>query len=802
MKIKQNNSLTELKAVVTVFLFLGMAFATYAAPFNNLPLTLRQPDGTIINCFSSGDEFHNWLHDENGFTIIQHPKNGFYVYAEQDGERVKATNLIVGKVDPSKVGLTPHVNLSEKIVSEKRHRMLEKLEIPIEQKKDGIHEPTVTRKKSAEALNNIVIFIQFSDENVTNEEISYYEDIYLNEQESSLIHYYQQVTNNQLTLQSVFLPQTPTDYVVWFTDENPRAYYQPYNETTNTLGFDPDASSGSTSRTYREHTLLANAIEAVKDQLPEDFQEDANGDGYVDCVSFIISGKPDGWSDLLWPHRWSLHTKSVYIRDKRVWDYTFQLQFTSNTARMRLGTIAHEMFHVIGAPDLYRYENSNIVPVGVWDIMASTTTIPQQMTAYMKYLYGGWIDEIPEITQTGTYELNPLQSSTNNCFKIPSPNTHTEYFVVEYRTNSYEYDSSLPGSGMLIYRINDRFRGVGNADGPPDELYIYRRSGTVYLNGDLNNAYFSLQSGRTSINSTTSPSPFLSDGTQGGLEISGIGNAGETISFSVSADYNIPRGISHYKPSGQTSVGSGEAKTFSVAAKFDPSDLEPYIGGYITKIEFLIKSGGGDDVTAYVWEGSQENAPGTIAYQQHIQSEVNLDSWTLITLEQSIEIKEDTDYWIGYEIAATGGYPAATDRGELVEGKGGWIKWDETWNQITELNAALNYHFLIGGVVQKEGVTSLLTNNSMNGSLSQNYPNPFSNKTTINYSLEKSSNVSLFVFNALGQKVATIFTGRNDAGLHSVDFNASNLSPGVYFYQLQLDDGKNGSATKRMIISK
>ncbi len=797
----KRNKTSIIVVILTAILWGGVVFTTHAAPLKNLPITLKQPNGETIYCFSSGDEFHNWFHDENGFTIIQHPQNGYYVYAEQDGENVKASDFIVGQVDPANVGLNPNVNISERIVSEKRKKMLEKLEIPIEQKKEGIHEPVVTRKKSGEALSNIVIFVQFSDENITTEDASFYEDLYLNEHGPSLIHYYQQVTNDQLTLQSTFLPQTSSSYVVWFTDENPRAYYQPYNETTNPEGFDPDATSGSTSRTYREHNLLANAIEAVKEDLPSDFQEDANGDGYVDCVSFIVSGEPDGWSDLLWPHRWSLHTKSVYIRGKRVWDYTFQLQYSSSNDRIRLGTVAHEMFHVIGAPDLYRYENSNITPVGIWDIMASTTTIPQQMTAYMKYLYGGWIDEIPEITQTGIYQLSPLQSGANSCYKIPSPNTHTEYFVAEYRTNSYEYDSSLPGSGMLLYRINDRLRGVGNADGPPDELYIYRPGGTMYANGNINNAYFSLQSGRTIINSTTSPSPFLSDGAQGGIEISDIGNAGESISFYMFIDYDIPRGISHYKPSGQTSVGSGEEKTFSVAAKFEPSDLEAYVGGYLTKFEFVITSGGGSDVTAYIWEGSLDNAPGTVAYQKSIASEVNLDDWTLITLEQSIEIKEDTDYWIGYEIAATGGYPATTDRGPMVEGKGGWIKWDETWNQITDLNANLDYNFLIGGVVQKEGITSLITNNRMNGSLSQNYPNPFNSYTTINYSIETACDVSLIVFNALGQKVSTIFSGKKEAGSHSVEFNAKHLSPGIYFYQLQLDGGYR-TATKRMIITK
>lgn len=792
-----------LKKIVTGFTILLLTFAATAAPFENLPMMLTQPDGTVINCFASGDEFHNWLHDENGYTIMQHPVTGFYVYAQQDGERIKPTDFIAERTNPASVGLEPNANISSEIIYKKRIDFEKTLEIPAEQKSGELNTPYVTRNTKSSSLSNIVIFVQFSNENITNELISFYENIYSKESGPSLKHYYNEVTNNKLTLNTTLIPKTNTSYVVWYTDSNPRNYYQPYNAATNTSGYDPDASSGSTSRVYREHMLLKSAIEATRDQIPSDFNVDANGDNFVDCVSFIISGGPDGWSDLLWPHRWSLYSQYVTISNKRVWDYTFQMQNTSSGTPMRLGTVVHEMFHVIGAPDLYRYDNTNITPVGVWDIMASTTNNPQQMTAYMKYLYGGWIDEIPEITQTGNYQLNPLQSETNNCFKIPSPYTHAEYFMVEYRNASYTYDNTLPGSGLIIYRINDRQRGQGNASGPPDELYIYRPDGTNFVNGTVNSAFYSQSSGRTAINSTTSPSPFLTNGEQGGLSIENIGSAGSTISFKVNADYDAPRGISHYKASGRTSVGPGSsAQLFSVAAKFTPTDLANYTEKYLTKVEFYIRDGGGTNVTAKVWEGSTGNVPGTLVYQKSISSELVLNDWTLHTLDQSVKIKPNTDYWIGYEINATGGYPAATDRGPMVQGKGGWIKWTDTWQQITELNADLSYNFLIGGVVQTEAISSVSTDKLALGSLTQNFPNPFSRTTTINYVIDKASFVEIKVFNTLGQQVATIVSEKHGVGNYSVDFDAQHLADGVYLYQLTIDKGIGGTVTKRMVIGK
>jgi hypothetical protein len=72
--------------LISVLLFiLTLARAAY---FENLPYTIRQPDGKVINCFVSGDEFFNWIHDQEGFTIIQ-SQDGYFYYAEQDGDLLK-----------------------------------------------------------------------------------------------------------------------------------------------------------------------------------------------------------------------------------------------------------------------------------------------------------------------------------------------------------------------------------------------------------------------------------------------------------------------------------------------------------------------------------------------------------------------------------------------------------------------------------------------------------------------------------------------------------------------------------------
>src|SRR5574338_1572635 len=77
--------------------------------------------------------------------------------------------------------------------------------------------------------------------------------------------------------------------------------------------------------------------------------------------------------------------------------------------------------------------------------------------------------------------------------------------------------------------------------------------------------------------------------------------------------------------------------------------------------------------------------------------------------------------------------------------------------------------------------------------LSQNFPNPFNSQTTISYSVPISALVQIQIFDVLGREVSTLLNEEKAAGNYRINFNASELTSGVYFYRLQAGDPSTGS---------
>jgi len=81
----------------------------------------------------------------------------------------------------------------------------------------------------------------------------------------------------------------------------------------------------------------------------------------------------------------------------------------------------------------------------------------------------------------------------------------------------------------------------------------------------------------------------------------------------------------------------------------------------------------------------------------------------------------------------------------------------------------------------------------------QNYPNPFNPLTKIEYALPKTGEVLITVYNLLGVEVARLVDDRMPAGYHEVEWDASDVASGIYFYRLQTGDFVQ---TRKMVLLK
>ena len=167
-----------------------------------------------------------------------------------------------------------------------------------------------------------------------------------------------------------------------------------------------------------------------------------------------------------------------------------------------------------------------------------------------------------------------------------------------------------------------------------------------------------------------------------------------------------------------------------------------------------------------------------------------------------------------YPHVANGSYIFAGTAGDGVflsaDNGAGWVQVDSGLADTYVQALAVSGTYLFGGTkgdgVWMRPLSEMITgvedkqnNLPTNFSLQQNYPNPFNPSTTINYSVPKTSFVTIKVYNVLGREIKTLVNEKKSFGNYSVQFSGSSLSSGIYFYRMQ---SGNYSQTKKLIILK
>jgi immune inhibitor A len=264
----------------------------------------------------------------------------------------------------------------------------------------------------------------------------------------------------------------------------------------------------------RTGEYLLDALEAADSTVdfglfdsdgPDGVPNSADDDGIVDAVAFQyleVAASCGGPS--IWPHRWVMEgwtedEEPFETNDLRpdgtpivVSDYTTQSATDCGGIEpQKATTIAHELGHVLGLPDLYD-RSQGVEPehrrwvVGCWDLMAAgawgcgadnrTAWVrPTHMGAWEKVVLG-WVDEVEDAGSVldGTFTLEPVMSGQRVLkisLKPGAPQEEEEYLLLEYRTKE-GFDADLPASGVLIYHVDPEIPGNRPCDTCPQSYRV------------------------------------------------------------------------------------------------------------------------------------------------------------------------------------------------------------------------------------------------------------------------------------------------------------------------------------------
>lgn len=436
-----------------------------------------------------------------------------------------------------------------------------------------------------QTIINSVVLVNFADEKSFSAEMKTVTENVFTGNDNSLDSYVSFISMGKIEAETRILGEVTVD--------NGADYYSPayrlegeVYERINENGYDnrsfssdgkpdPNGTKSSADSFFRAEDLIAEVNEKLKKRLSGKILIDGDNDGNVDCLTLVFSlDSVPGSDSVLWAKKsifLSGETKglsSAYIvddkhaggmikeqkiGDKSIIDYIFLPYPLLETDGEALSSVAcHEFMHVLGAADLYSYEDNKKEFVGELDIMAAdrAESVPVLPLSYTLYKTG-FLNEgenIAPVLKSGEYTLFSAESGKGKikAYKLvlPAYQTKRESFYIEYREKT-GYGAGLSngfdGGAFVIYRVNEDNGYIlpdgnfgdeyfGNAYGD-DEVYVFRfmkrgftgdyvENETVSLGG-ISHAAISDLPGYTSFGEKKGASDYVrySDGDNAGVKI-------------------------------------------------------------------------------------------------------------------------------------------------------------------------------------------------------------------------------------------------------------------------------------------
>jgi M6 family metalloprotease-like protein len=534
--------------IITGLLFslitaLGIVSSASAAPAAPVDLILVQPDGSTFTARQWGDEWLSGFETLTSHTIIQ-DENDWWVYADlsPDGSLIP----YVAEGQTFQVGFAEPVSLAMNLRPQQS--------IP----DDWLTSPPVFSDRSSGNRPILILLVSFGNRANTYP-ASHFQSITFGSS-GSVKDFYLKSSFNQLN----FIPAAETygttnDGVVGWLN----------------LGYSHPNTGDSTGIANQQ--IVKDALIAANPYVNY-AAFDTNGNGYISSnelqLLVVVAGFERAYSNQspsIWAHRWSLNQvgppnlDGVVIGDYYNNGGYSQIGEIHGDHAATFGVIAHELGHDIGWPDLYDISGVSD-GVGNWDIMSGGSwnrvgsnysgSSPALPNAWLKW-YQGWLNPTA-VNGTLTSQSIPQAATNPTAFLLrPNPNGVDwifrqqsgvgEFFLVENRQLT-SYDQGLPGSGLLIWHIDESvtFTNDANANYSRPLVKLMQADGLDHLSnrsngnrGDAGDPYPGTSINRT-FNYTSNPNSRLYNGQDSLVQVTNISNSAATMTATLTYSASPP----------------------------------------------------------------------------------------------------------------------------------------------------------------------------------------------------------------------------------------------------------------------
>ena len=435
-----------------LYTLLCCGFLLPAAPARKGLLNLRQPDGTQIQAYLSGDENGHLVLTPDGCSLVQ-DADGWWCYAIYDyyGHRLNSGEHAGGPDTPGEV-IAASRNIPYDLLSRKRASRLRRT-IPL-RKREIARTRSFLSEGTGGIRHGLIILAQFQDLTFT-----YTRDDF------------ERIINGT----------GPTTALSYFKDQWKDGYTFKFDITdivTLPQNFAWYGSNNDDGEDDKAAQMIVDACTAVGPEI--DFSAyDNNGDGAVDNVFVFFAGpnESEGAGDNhVWPHRWYVQSGAgiTYRRDGVLVDNyacTSELRLDENlttfTTLATIGTFCHEYTHSFGISDLYDTdsEDSGGYSEAMWnciDLMDAGNHNDEGKTPPNYSAVERWFFGMSEGTplEEGVHTLRPVQE--NGDYYYLETDNRDEVYLFECR-QARGWDAHIGGNGLLVYHIDYSERPAGES---------------------------------------------------------------------------------------------------------------------------------------------------------------------------------------------------------------------------------------------------------------------------------------------------------------------------------------------------